>query len=677
MFASLFLLFWQGTAFAQAEIRNEAVSLRLLSAVTATGQLKSLPLGLQAELQEGWKIYWRSPGDAGLPPELSIKEGQNKTRNAPLSLDMRFPVPERFSLLGLDSYGYSDEVIFPVFVSGHKPGMPVDLTFFVDALVCSDICVPVAGELDIFLPAGSAEASLHARDIARFSAFVPGPLSGPDIQLENLYLEQDQSALFVDLQLNALQLSDIFVETEINGLGFAAPERISDSQWKIAVSGTADIALLEGKKATLTVKAGDQFIEKQLQILPYPAERQKIAERYDSLFLILLTAFAGGLILNIMPCVLPVLSLKLASVIQLGGQSQQLVRTRLLVGAAGIITSFLILGGGLVLMKWSGARLGWGIQFQNQWFLVFMITMMSVFTLSLLDIFKLPVPHFATKLHTHGLAGDFASGFMATILATPCSAPLVGTAVSFALAAPSSQLMLVMMFMGLGLASPWLLVALFPQMISVLPAPGRWLKAVRPILSIGLFATLIWLCWLLAGASGQAAMFSLILSLILSAAMLWRLPSQWALKAAIIVWIAGIASFNGLAEKPGPLPVGKAYQDGPVWQGWTKEKLEILRQQRQPVFVDVTADWCITCQVNKALVLNDTEIITALKDAKIVLLQADWTHPNREIDAYLASFGRFGIPFNLLYLPDEDNPVIFDELLSKEKILKALDKLNR
>ncbi len=266
-----------------------------------------------------------------------------------------------------------------------------------------------------------------------------------------------------------------------------------------------------------------------------------------------------------------------------------------------------------------------------------MILVMTLFTLSLLDIIRLPIPAFAGRINGRGLLGDFASGFMATILATPCSAPLVGTAVSFALAASAVQLFAVMLVMGAGLALPWLVLAAFPGFIAALPTPGRWMRWVKPILAAGLVATIFWLGWLLAGATGLAAQ-------------------------------------NNLQNSSQNNGQNSSQQE--VWQQWKVGAIADNLDAGRPVFVDVTADWCITCKVNKALTLNTKKIKAAFEAKNVVMLQADWTLPDPEIADYLASFGRFGIPFNILYFPDGQAPIIFNELLSAEKIVMALDKIN-
>lgn len=620
-----------GTASAQAQDRDKIVKtpeleMQLISAVTATGDRTDLPLGLKVRLTEGWKIYWRSPGDAGLPPELSLAD---ENTNSLHQLEMDFPIPSRFSLLGLDTYGYGKEVIFPVYLRGHDAGQPLRLEAEASALVCADICIPVGGSLSLDIPAGLSRASTDAQDIARYAALVPKDQTGPDIGLEKLAFISDPPRLMLEMKSGTPPVIDVFIETPVQGLGFAQPVAQSPQLYAIAITGPGDVSALAGQQAVLTIKTDSQFRE-IASIIPRLSSAPSGSWISASLLFILLAAFAGGVILNIMPCVLPVLSLKLASILSMGGASPAQIRTRLMAGAAGILTSFALLGLVLVGLKLAGGRLGWGVQFQNPWFLGVMMLIMALFTLSLLDIVRFPIPAFAGRIGAHGLLGDFAAGFMATILATPCSAPLVGTAVSFALAASAPQLFLVMLVMGTGLALPWLILAAFPHWIAAMPAPGAWMKWVKPLLASGLVATILWLGWLLAGASGI------------------------------------LASDNKIAGGNGT----------PAWQPWQLHAIETHLANGQPVFVDVTADWCITCKVNKALVLNSGDIRAAFEAKNTVMLQADWTLPDSEIADYLASFGRFGIPFNILYYPDGRPPVIFDELLTKEKIVSALDKLN-
>ena len=348
-----------------------------------------------------------------------------------------------------------------------------------------------------------------------------------------------------------------------------------------------------------------------------------------ALLSILLIAFLGGVILNVMPCVLPVLSLKITSVLSISdGQaagSYKQVRHRFLASAAGILFSFALLGGGLILVRAAGIAVGWGVQFQHPVFLGFMFAVLGLFTLSLFDKVMIPIPGFAAQLSPakgdDKLKSDFVAGMLATLLATPCSAPFVGSAVTFAITAPDLKLMLVMLVMGAGLASPWLILAVRPSFISYLPKPGAWMVRIKQLMGIFLLGTMIWVGWLFAGAVG------------------WR-----------------AAQISPAAN----------------WQVWSDEKMEAELAAGQIVFLDVTADWCITCKTNKALVLDGAAGQALINADDITRLQADWTRPDAAISALLARYDRYGIPFNLVIHKNLPEPVILPEILTLKAIETAL-----
>ena len=659
-------LIGSGLPAAQSDegVKTEFAEAVLLSAVETTGDLDEVQLGLQVSLQPGWKIYWRSPGDAGLPTRLLLSDASPSE----LSLKMDYPIPDRFSLFGLDTYGYGDEVIFPVLLRGHQSGQPLSLQAQLDALVCSDICVPFAGPLSLNLPAGDIRPSVEAQTIARASALVPRMATGRDLHVRSAWFDAPATSLAVRLDGSDLGIDDIFVETEVNGLSFARPEPVGDGIYQIGISGAVDNLDLVGQTVRLTVRKGSQFSEQAIIISSASAH---VSERPD-LTLMIVFALLGGLILNIMPCVLPVLSLKLTSILSMATSQPRLIRLRLLTGAAGILTSFFVLTAGLVLLKLAGARIGWGIQFQNLYFLTAMVLLMGLFTLVLLDKLTLPTPQPATGRISSHLSSDFMSGFLATLLATPCSAPLLGTAVSFALSGTLVELSLIVMMMGLGLAVPWLALALFPRLVLLMPKPGPWLSYVRPVLAAGLMLTMVWLLWLISVLSSALLAAVLLVCFVLIWGIVSFAPGRF-------VWpsLAGIMVVAFVSSAWLNTPVLRIDEAGTaqLWKPWSEKRLAELRRQKRPVFVDVTADWCVTCKVNKQVVLDRVSVQQAFRAADVVLLQADWTRPDDAIADYLLKHGRFGIPFNILYLPDQPKPVIFSELLSTEKILSALEKL--
>ena len=646
-------------------LETEFARAELLAAVDSTGDLSEIQLGLQVTLQPGWKIYWRSPGDAGLPTQLSLLEPVFSEQK----LKMDYPLPERFSLFGLDTYGYGEQVIFPVRLTGHPSGLPLNLRANLNALVCSDICVPFNGAVALRLPAGPVRPSVHAIDIARASAQVPRETTGLGPIIHSVTYDQLQTSLYVLFKNTDITIDEIFVETDQSGLSFAQPVRISGGHYKIPVSGAVGGVKLNQKNLRFTVQSDDLFAEQMLTVGP---EAEQKSTR-SLLVLMLLIALAGGLILNIMPCVLPVLFLKLTSILSMTISQPRMIRLRLLTGAAGILSSFAVLTGGLVILKLTGARMGWGIQFQNLYFLTAMALVLGIFALILTDKISLPTPQFTNVTPSNSLSSDFLSGFLATLLATPCSAPFVGTAVSFALSADYAVCILILMTMGVGLAMPWLVLAIAPQLLLMLPKPGGWLAYVRPALASGLVLTILWLLWLILLASSSLFVVGITAGLL----VIW-LFSVFGSERFIWPTSIGIAaiciSLTGWFNSP-PLPADRQSHfiaDGGIWQPFSLQLLAELKSQKQATFVDVTAEWCVTCKLNKQLVLEQEPVLQAFAKSDVVLLRADWTRPDDMIADYLLEYDRFGIPFNSLYLPGRAEPIIFSEILSAEKILHAL-----
>lgn len=605
----------------------EMAEARLIAAVVGTDDIDELPLGLEFRMAPGWKIYWRTPGEAGLAPTLDFTSSPN-----PVDASIDWPAPHRFDAFGFDNYGYETHVVLPLTVRGHFPGSFVQLSARLEALVCADICVPLEDTLTLNLPNGPATPSSHARMIAEYRAVVPRlpgdggvSASGPSLHVRAASYTND--AVLLDLAPGAPPVDDIFVEG-FDGVAFKAPFK-DGLRLRIPYSASPGIEF-SGGAARLTIIAAREMAEIPVTIVPDTSGAGGLIGTL-SLWTVGI-AFLGGLILNLMPCVLPVLGLKLASVLTAVGRSRHELRIGFLASAAGIVTSFLFLAGGLALVKMAGQTVGWGIQFQNPYFLGMMILLLGVFAASLLDIITFRVPDFvvaATATSSRDgrqghLVKDFLAGMLATILATPCSAPFVGSAVTLALSGTMVDLFAIFVAMGLGLATPWLVVAFFPGFVGILPKPGPWMLWFKRGLALSLAATMVWLATVLF-------------------AILTNAPS-------------------------GPAP---------GWQQWQQGQVAAHIDSGKVVLVDVTADWCITCKANKSLVLNQEPIASLLADATargdLVLLQADWTRPNDEITAFLGRYGRYGIPFNIIYGPAVPDGIPLPELLSSTSVIEGLE----
>ncbi|RJF83880.1 copper resistance protein [Azospirillum cavernae] len=654
------------------------VEARLVSSARAVGDLDALPLGLELRLEPGWKTYWRSPGDAGYPPRLDWS-GSTNLKDATLS----YPAPHRFSVLGFESAGYDVETLLPLRAVLQTPGKPLDLALSADLLVCSDICVPQTVKLSLALPAGPAQPGDSANDVARAQSLVPrvGALGGAGL-VSVASVRGAGDALEIEATATDGFVSpDVFVETD-PPLSFTAPKAVfSDNDKRVRLTLRAsdppkDLDLA-GRAVTVTLVDGARAVETPAAVAPLAGA---VAGR--GLFAMLGVALLGGLILNLMPCVLPVLSLKLLSVIKHGGRATGAVRAGFLASAAGILTSFLLMASALVAVKAAGGAVGWGIQFQQPLFLVFMVVLVTLFSANLWGLFEVPLPRaLADRLEGDGLAGPFATGAFATLLATPCSAPFLGTAVGFALAKGPVEIYAIFAALGVGLALPYLLVAAWPRVAAWLPRPGRWMARLRAAMGVALAATALWLLSVLVAQIGEAAAGGVAALMIGLVAALWlgrRLPqrSGW----------AGPALAGGLALTAFALPlavgpsVGAAASTSEAANRWTPFAESAIREHvaaGRVVFVDVTADWCITCQANKKLVLNRGAVAERFADPAFIAMRADWTRPDEAIARFLADHGRYGIPFNIVYGPGAPQGIALPELLGEAAVIEALNRASK
>ena len=667
---------------------------RLISSVSATGDLQVLPLALEFRLATGWKIYWRTPGEAGLPPAIDLLADGDAVIS-----QIKWPVPKRFNAFGFDNFGYDSAVILPLQVSGHRPGSSIQLRGQIEALVCADICVPLGGSVALTMPAGPASPTADSRAIAQATALVPRQAGdNPLFAVERVW----QAAEALHMQFAApLAIDDIFIEGAA-GVAFKKP-RMSGADAVIAIETTTPLDLV-GRDITATIIAGDQFAEQSFTITaPIPTPEPDISAN-DAGWMIFGLAWLGGLILNLMPCVLPVLAIKLGSVIESAGQQKSLVRIRFLAAAAGIVTSFILLAAALAAMRLAGAQIGWGIQFQSPLFLSVMMLLLGVFVLAMLDRLVLPVPAFAHRL-TAGFggaasprrlaAGDFLTGVLATIMATPCSAPFVGVAVGVALTGSIAELFGIFIALGMGLATPWMLIMLAPGLISALPKPGPWMVWLKRILALLLAGTALWLGSILFAITGglmtgllTAGVIMIIIGL---SATSWAVsrplqrlsPRLLSLVGAVLV-VELLAAPPQLLTMLGPKMAAnyrQANDDGGVsvvWQDWQPAMIGPLVDSGKTVFVDVTAAWCITCTANKSLVIEQAPVAPYLRQlvdaGQLVLLQADWTRPNDDIAEFLASYQRYGIPFKIVYGPHALDGIQLGELLTSDAVLAALNK---
>ena len=676
--------------------QTEQTALRLIAATQTTGDARILKLGLHFKLKPGWKVYWRSPGDAGFPPMPDWSPSQNLKTAV-----VHWPAPSRFEVLGLQSLGYTDEVVLPLTVELMDPAKPLRMAGEVNYLTCQKICIPYTAKLALTLPQGPVQPSPFAHLIGRFQANVPGDGSRHGLAIERAESWTQGKTTFLLVTATAavpFQAPDLYAEGPPE-LAFSKPtvdfsNAGRTARLQIEVYG---LDALEGPKSetlaglplTLTLTDGKRAAERRLIVT---AGIGSAAGGAKSLAVILMLAVLGGLILNLMPCVLPVLSIKLLGVVGHGGGENRTVRLSFVASAAGILAAFAVLAAALIALKAGGIIVGWGIQFQQPWFLIAMTLMVTAFACNLWGFFEFRLPRWAAdwgehSSHIHGLGGNFLQGALATLLATPCSAPFLGTAVGFALARGPVEIAAVFAALGFGLALPFLTVAAFPGLATRLPKPGPWMVTLRRYLGLALAATGVWLLSVLATGIGIVASV-LVGVLAATAAGVLFLGHQGPKGAGrrTPVWVAAaVAAFlvpSWLGETRVGKAAGTALAPDPesaqtldaLWTPFDEAAISKLVADGKTVFVDVTADWCLTCQINKAFVLSASAVVAALKDPGIVVMKADWTLPDPGISAYLARYQRYGIPFDAVYGPGAPGGLVLPELLSRESVLGALEK---
>ena len=394
---------------------------------------------------------------------------------------------------------------------------------------------------------------------------------------------------------------------------------------------------------------------------------------------IALVAFLGGLILNVMPCVLPVLSIKLSSAIKTSGRGTRAVRTGFLLAAAGVMAFMWALAAVLYLLQTFGVTVGWGLQFQNPTFLAVLFVVLAVFSANLFGLFEFRLPaSLQTRLAgaggTTGYGADFATGFFGAVLATPCSAPFLGTAVAFALAGRGIDIVIVFTALGLGLALPYLVVAALPGLVRVLPKPGPWMVWLKVVLGLLLLVTALWLLWVLASVAGMLAAATVAgLSVALILVVTFRVLPPVPRSAAIIVLaILPLVAAAPLARQAQPASQSLAGEQI-AWVPFDRTDIAKRVSRGEVVFLDITAEWCLTCKANKALVLEREPVVTALTSGDIIPMQADWTRPDDRIARFLEAHNRFGIPFNAVYGPAAPEGIILSEILSSQDVMAAFD----
>ena len=682
------------------------------TSVSAPGQLR---VGLHFKLEDGWHVYWMNPGDAGEAPRITWTLPAGVTAGP-----MQFPAPKRLPLGPLMDYGYEDEVLFPMVLradASHKPGTALHLAAKVNWLVCRESCIPEKTTLDLDLPVTAGKPASEAATRALFQHFaslLPRPLpasvkAGFTATATGLRLtvntgKRESAATFfpaeqgiVDnpapqklsatatglvlelkkdagLTANPAQLKGVLELSGGRAYAFAAMPGVPQ-----AAEAASDEAPAETAPAAATPQATSPVAQ------PAAATTASVPASQPSLGLgrAALLAFFGGLLLNLMPCVFPVLFIKGLALVRSGSEERGAMRAHGFVYTAGILVSFWILVAALLGLRAAGSVLGWGFQFQSPLFLALMASLLFFLGLSLAGQFEIGLSltsaggSLAAK---QGYWGSFFTGVLAVVVATPCTAPFMGAAIGYALAQSAGVTFTVFTALALGLAAPYVALTLQPTWTRALPKPGAWMEILKQATSVPVFGTVIWLVWVLAQAYGATLVAALLAGLLLLAVAGWflgRWPARrWAVAVAVLVVLAAIA-----AEVRGARAAETAvYKSGQAslqtgsggWQSWTPEAERTARTSGKLVLVDYTASWCLSCQVNERIAFGQPEVRQALAAQNAVLLRADWTQHDDAITQSLTQLGRSGVPTYVIYAPGASAGHLLPEVLTPSVVLDAL-----
>ncbi|MCK5893840.1 MAG: thioredoxin family protein [Endozoicomonadaceae bacterium] len=656
------------------------VKVRLLLSDITDPVVGTVTGGLEVQLNDDWKTYWRSPGEGGIAPEATWQASDNLHH-----VEWLWPLPERFEFSGIHSLGYKQNIVFPMMFYINDFDQPVRLSGDFHIPSCSTTCVISDYPLALsFTPSELLPDTVSELAINEALSRVPSLMPESGINEVAAVWDNTQQILRVTAQRHdGWAKSDVIVDG-VEDVVFGLPTQVLQGEQLIAdipVSSWLEDVDLSNQALAVTF-VGDDYV-KEVQVIAQKGEFSDDIDdiKGDSLLYLLGFALLGGLILNLMPCVLPVLGMKLASLVMASGQSQSQVRRQFLSSAAGILFSFWLLATGLLVLKAVGAQVGWGIQFQNPWFIGFMILVTTLFSANLLSCFEIQLPSsLSSRLALagdNGLVGSFVQGMLATLLATPCSAPFLGTAVAFALVSDSLTLWMIFTSLGIGMAAPYLLLSICPGLLRHMPKPGAWMNTLRYVLGLLLLGTTGWLVsvlrshlsifWVLVVAMVPA--FLLFYSLIRATKPVENrgLVSVVALCLSFVLVVFGNWSLEYFDKGAEP-------NTALNWTVFDEGQIESEVKAGHVVFVDITADWCITCQANKSGVLNRSMVIEALNAPNVVLMQGDWTKPSKLISPFLNQHNRYGVPFNIIYGPRAKEGITLPVILTRDIVMGALRK---
>jgi len=643
--------------------------ITLISETYAIRKGDEILIGIKFELEEGWHTYWENPGDAG--------EGATIDWVLPKGLkasEILWPGPERIPVDPLMTFGYNDEVVLLTRItSDEELTFPAKIQANVSWFTCKDICIPQEGNIDVVIQQGDFSSSIHSKEIRSYLNKVPTEFP------QNYIVQKLDDKFFIQSDANSgKHFQKVYFFPKVYGLTNFVKEQIYEK------NQNSFVLEIEASRVDLQMKSFEGVLEtydgqkERFYEISYPLETSA-SDQNQSIILLIIFAFLGGLILNIMPCVFPILSIKILRFVEHSENSSAQTYKFGIFYALGSILSFLLIATALISLKSSGENIGWGFQLQyplviSVLFYLF-IALGYMFMSDLVFGSRLGQLSSLAQVKNESLE-SFLTGVLAVVVASPCTAPFMGSAIGFALLQPSANSFLIFFSLGLGFALPYLILSLKPSLLSFLPKPGQWMETFKQFMAFPMWASALWLLWVLSGqVDSDTVLLVLIGGLAISLA-LWLLEKNTTSLSSIkwlIRLLAALLIFISLLILPTEYSSDDQANENELL--FTEDLLQEYLDNKQLVFLNFTADWCITCKVNERVALKSTKVLALMNAKNIKYIEADWTRKDAVIAKKLEEYGRTGVPLYLLY-SSKGEPIILPEILTEDILLGFLNELS-
>ncbi|MGA3400608.1 MAG: protein-disulfide reductase DsbD domain-containing protein [Acetobacteraceae bacterium] len=644
-------------------------TVTLVSDTDAVAPDAPFRVGLRFRLAPGWHTYWRNPGDAGVAPDLSLALPAG-VRSGPIG----WPTPSRVAEGPVMTYAYTGELLLPVTVTPDGHAGPIAIQAHARWLVCKEICVPEEADFRLDLPAGSPAPSAQAPLFAAHDRTVPRPSPW------QAQIAPDGSLWVQGPELRPATVMDAWFIPDHAGLiedDAAQPLSVRQDGFVLALKLAKDARPDAGLSGILTVRDRTGL---QTDVALHAVPGAAPVPAFPPLRRVLAFAFLGGLILNLMPCVFPVLAMKAVALAH--GAARGETRTQGLLYTAGVLVTFAALGGALLVARAAGAAAGWGFQFASPVFVAAMAWLLFGVGLNLSGVFA-----FGGGLTGAGSAlaarsghlGSFCTGLLAVLVATPCTAPFMGVAIAAGLAAPPAVTVLVFLVMGLGLAAPYAAFSAVPSLARLAPRPGRWMEVLKQGLAFPMYGAAAWLLWVVSQEAGPGGVLGTAAGFVLLGFAAWVLGISQAAtsrhrrfgqSAAVAAVLLAAAVLSGIAVAPGTPAVAGTNEGA---EAFSPTRLAALRAEGRPVFVNMTAAWCVTCLVNERVAISSDPVQHAFAKHRVAYLKGDWTRQDPAISNFLREYGRDGVPLYVYYPPHDGRPVVLPQILTENAVLEELN----